>query len=299
MLSILRRVVYFGRPCDLSAAPLAALAEAGYQVAAVVTPVRSPGQQRPLRIRPAPRLLPGSPSDALSAVASAHHIPLWEAANLAAPEVRQALAEVAPDILAVSCFPWRIPRSLLALAPHGGINLHPSLLPRHRGPEPLFWVFRAGERHTGVTIHRLAPRLDAGGIVAQERLAVPAGIPGDELERQAAALGARILPVALERVLSGCAAPPQDETLASYETWPGEHDLALPRDWTSEHAWRFTRGVMPLGYQPTIEVDGATLTVIEALRVTCENQQHDDVLQGSLLDASFAGGRLLLRVASK
>ncbi|HET7034841.1 MAG TPA: formyltransferase family protein [Thermomicrobiaceae bacterium] len=298
MLSILRRVVFFGRPCDLSATPLAALAQAGYPVVAAIMPARAPGQQRPIRIRPASRLLLGSPPDALSAVCSAQSIPLWEVSNLAAPEVHAALTELAPELLVVSCFPWRIPASLVKLARLGGINLHPSLLPRHRGPEPLFWVFRAGERETGVTLHRLVPRLDAGEIVLQERLPVPAGIVGTELEQQSATLGAHLIPDAVERALRGGATTPQDEALATYETWPGERDLMIPRAWRVEHAWRFARGVIPLGYRPTIEVGGAPLTVMEALRFSNETEEHDDVLDGGLLDAAFADGRVLLRIDS-
>ena len=66
-----------------------------------------------------------------------------------------AIGQYAPDLIAVSCFPFVFPPALLALPPLGVLNLHPALLPRGRGPDPLFWAFRehwpgaggAGRRH--------------------------------------------------------------------------------------------------------------------------------------------------------
>jgi methionyl-tRNA formyltransferase len=65
----------------------------------------------------------------------------------------------AVDAVVVACFPWKLPPALLARPRLGGLNVHPSLLPLGRGPEPVFWTLRRGERRTGATIHRLDGRV--------------------------------------------------------------------------------------------------------------------------------------------
>ena len=125
---------------------------------------------------------------------------------------------LAPDLLVVAAFGKIFRKSLLDLFPLGGINVHPSLLPRHRGPSPISAAILAGDRETGVTIQKIALKFDTGDIYAQE----PYPLKGDEttgtLTAALAALGAQVL----EAVLAGLAAgrPPsaraQDEAVATY-----------------------------------------------------------------------------------
>ncbi|MBT8226984.1 MAG: hypothetical protein HKP61_13325 [Dactylosporangium sp.] len=65
-------------------------------------------------------------------------------------------------------FPWWLPPELLRLPRYGVVNLHPSLLPRHRGPIPVHWAIRAGDPTTGVTAHLMNEGFDTGPILAQE-----------------------------------------------------------------------------------------------------------------------------------
>src|SRR5215213_94681 len=67
------------------------------------------------------------------------------------------LRAVRPDLVICFGFPWLIPPEALAIPPLGAINLHPSLLPRHRGPIPTAWAVRAGDATFGVTWHRMDP----------------------------------------------------------------------------------------------------------------------------------------------
>jgi methionyl-tRNA formyltransferase len=76
----------------------------------------------------------------------------------------------APDLLVSWFFPKRIPARLLDLAPLGAVGIHPSLLPRHRGPDPYFWAIESGDTETGVTAHRLEEEYDTGPILAQRRV---------------------------------------------------------------------------------------------------------------------------------
>ena len=122
--------------------------------------------------------------------------PVWHVPNRAdldIPSLRANLATIAPDLVVVACFPWRLPEWLLALPRHGCLNVHPSLLPDGRGPDPVFWAFRWGLRETGVTIHRVDAGFDTGPIVAQRRLAIPPDATIPSLERDLAEAGAALL----------------------------------------------------------------------------------------------------------
>jgi methionyl-tRNA formyltransferase len=121
-----------------------------------------------------------------------------------------------PDLIISGGMPWRIPEEVAAIPRLGAINMHPSLLPRHRGPGAIEWAFRSGDPETGFTIHRLAPEFDTGSILAQ------ASIPIDD-EDDFGSLMAKLRPMApdllreaLERVARGDPGEPQDESQATY-----------------------------------------------------------------------------------
>src|SRR5512142_825950 len=86
---------------------------------------------------------------------------------------RDALCEIierhAPDLLLVRGFPWRLPLRALTVAPYGSVNLHPSCLPRLRGPFPVHRAILAGDTTLGVTAHRMDEDFDTGALLATER----------------------------------------------------------------------------------------------------------------------------------
>ncbi len=88
-----------------------------------------------------------------------------------------ALAASRPDAILSWFWPRCVPARVLALAPRGAFGVHPSLLPRWRGPDPYFWAIRSGDLVTGVTLHRLDERYDTGAVVAQHILRID---PRDE-----------------------------------------------------------------------------------------------------------------------
>jgi folate-dependent phosphoribosylglycinamide formyltransferase PurN len=86
----------------------------------------------------------------------------------------QALASARPDAILSWFWPTQIPPAVLSLAPRGAFGVHPSLLPRHRGPDPYFHAIREGDAETGVTLHRLEAAYDTGHVVAQRRVPIDA-----------------------------------------------------------------------------------------------------------------------------
>lgn len=160
-------------------------------------------------------------------------------------EVAVALETLRADLICIGSFPYILRRPILRLPRLGAVNLHPSLLPKHRGSDPVFWTFAGNDLETGVTLHWVDEGVDTGNVIAQTRVAVERGALGsvltERLAREAADLLVRTLPAIEERAVPGI---PQDETLATREpapsraAWPVDHAA-----WPSERVWHFLRGV--------------------------------------------------------
>lgn len=141
----------------------------------------------------------------IKAVAAAHGIPLLDLADVNDQATAAAIRAARPEVL-VSChFDQIFSAATLALAPHGGINLHPSLLPRHRGPVPAIWALAEEPPAFGVTIHRLVPRIDAGAILAQRGLDLPPGTTASAAARALHRAGVPLLTQALAALSAGTA----------------------------------------------------------------------------------------------
>ncbi len=130
-------------------------------------------------------------------------VPILEPLRLRAPSVVAEIEALRPGLLVLADYGQMVPRVLLDLPAHGALNLHPSLLPRHRGASPVPATILAGDRQTGVTLMLMDEGLDTGPVVAQ--VAVPLG--GDEtapeLEALLAAEGAELLRTVLGEWLGG------------------------------------------------------------------------------------------------
>ncbi len=231
------RVLYLGMLGEFSLLPLVALLEAGIAVCAVLIPEEA-GATTPGIRRIAPVAVPGSTLPLLTShvapsvvsLAWQRQIPVWAVARERSADVLAALASFDADALGVACWPRRLPSPLLALPRHGGLNLHPSLLPAHRGPAPLFWTLRAGDP-AGVTVHRLDATLDGGDVLAQQVVETSDGMPGDELERRCAVAGGRLLAANVRALVEGAARlVAQNEHQSTYEPWPRPEDFMVTPD---------------------------------------------------------------------
>lgn len=126
------------------------------------------------------------------------------------------LAATKPDVLLSFFFPWRIPPEALAVAPLGAVNVHPSLLPRHRGPNPLGWTLRNREPELGMTLHRMDANFDTGPVLVQGSRPVRDEDSAEDVVRGALELAVELLPDALSRVQWGDVGETQPGPGASY-----------------------------------------------------------------------------------
>jgi len=142
-------------------------------------------------------------------------------------ESLRAVRRLAPDVIAIANFSQILKPSVIAIPPRGCVNLHPSLLPRYRGPNPFYWVLRNGERTTGVTVHYVDAGIDSGDIIAQDEL--PIGMHDSEvtLRDRAAAVGARLLVDALGQIAAGTAPRLPQNGGGTYYSFPPRGESAL------------------------------------------------------------------------
>jgi methionyl-tRNA formyltransferase len=116
------------------------------------------------------------------------------------PEAAEKLRRLSPDLLVVVAYGQIIPPSVLAIPKLGAVNVHASLLPRHRGAAPVAHAILAGDRETGVTIMRMDEQLDHGPILATRKTVIAPGEDAVALTSRLAAIGAELLVATVARI---------------------------------------------------------------------------------------------------
>ncbi len=143
----------------------------------------------------------------------------------------QQLQLLRPDLIVVAAFAYLLPPDVLAAPLHGCLNVHPSLLPRYRGPSPIASALLNGDAETGVSIMLMDSGLDTGPVLSQERVPIDDACTTGTLTMLLAERGARLLVSMLDPWLDGCIRPwPQDERAATYSARIASRDGLL--DWT-------------------------------------------------------------------
>ena len=231
------RLVLFGTGSPLSLAALDA-ASRHADVVAVVTPAGPPLRSIRSVLRRRARKRAAVP---LASLARHLGIPLVTGR----PRLSDALRRLAPDLLCVASFPSLLRPALLECARLGGVGLHPSLLPRHRGPDPLFWTYLHDDARTGVTLHWLDAGEDTGDILYQEAVPVSRGRPITELYADLAKRGAVLLERALAEIPLGRAPRVrQDPACATREPAPDPRACLIDCSaWTAERLHHVLSGV--------------------------------------------------------
>ena len=205
------RFAFFGTP-ELAVTVLEELSGAGFTPALVVTRPDAPvGRGNVLTPPP------------VKVWAEAHNIPVLQPAKLTDDVIEECktshvLQEGGWDVFVVAAYGKILPQKLLDIPAHGTLNVHPSLLPRLRGPSPIRSAIMTGERETGVTIMLLDAEMDHGHIIEQEFVDIPEWPPrASELEDTLAHEGGRILAETLLPWVRGeIAAQEQDHAQATY-----------------------------------------------------------------------------------
>ncbi len=234
-----RPAIWLGMRCDFTRAAIeGALETGGIDVAAVVLP-RGP---KPLGA--------GWPEPPLDRWLRGLGAQVIEVDRLAGDDLTTVLATIRAREIALgvgACFPWKAPAALRDALPGGVLNIHPSLLPALRGPEPVFHAYRLGLAETGVTVHLMDAGWDSGPVLAQARVAIPDTGRADAFETGLARRGGRMLAGVAPGWLEGTvAATPQEHAGVSWAPVPSERDRVIPTALTVAQATRFLAACGPL-----------------------------------------------------
>lgn len=200
MAKMSKRILFFGNErlatgVTTGAPTLKALIDGGYEIPAVVVAQSTQDKSRKAR------------ELEVAALAGEHNIPV-----VSLEQVDDYPAEAAVLI----AFGRIISAEILDKLPAGIINVHPSLLPLHRGSTPIESVILSGETETGASLMKLVPKMDAGPIFAQQKVTLSGSETKQELADNLAELGSRMIIENLPAILDGSLQPHvQDESLAT------------------------------------------------------------------------------------
>jgi methionyl-tRNA formyltransferase len=223
------------------------------------------------------------------------------------PEFLSSLQALVPalDVAVVVAFGQIFPRELLALPRHGSVNLHASLLPRHRGAAPIQAALAAGETTTGVTTMLMEAGLDSGPILLQREVAIGPAETAGELAPRLAAIGGDLVVETLPPLLRGELKPrPQDPALATYAPRLTRESGAV--DWTLPAAtlWHRLRAYTPWPGL-TAELRGRPIKLVAAAPLAVSPQPHAfpgsylGLIDGRAVVACGAGTALGLEILQR
>lgn len=281
-----KRILFFGNErlatgVTTAAPALQDLIAHGYEVAAVVvaqSPLGASRRARPLEV---------------ALIAEQHGIPLLSVSNLQDSTTLQQLAAYQAQAAVLIAYGKIVPQAVLDIFPRGIINIHPSLLPLHRGSTPIESVILDGDHETGVSLMQLSSKMDAGPVYAQEKIVLTGRETKQGLADQLASLGVELLRQHLPRILDGSLTPhAQDETQATYDAQIEKEDGVI--DWTKS-AERLEREVRAyFGWPRSRTKIGYTDIIITASHVAEGSGQPGDLWLGDGKALGFYTGNQIL-----
>lgn len=275
------RIVFFGTP-EMAVPSLSALAERHEVAALVCQPDRPSGRGKSLTPPPT------------KAWALEHGIPVAQPAKLNDGTFEAWLRDQSPDVCALTAYGRILKQPILDVAPHGILNMHPSLLPLYRGPSPIQSALINGETETGVTIMRLSLDMDAGDILIQERIDIDPEETGETLTNRLAALGGQKLCEAVDQIAAGSARfAEQDHSRATYCRLIEKRDGQI--DWTksARRIHNLIRGAQPWPTAQTL-FNGQVFKILKS-QVIDHSPQSNGVQPGTIEEVQK--DRLLVRAA--
>lgn len=254
------KLAYMGTP-DFAAVPLELLIQAGYDIALVVTmPDRARGRGK--KLSPTP----------VKVLAEAHGIPVFQPGGKEDfPQIIEELKKAQVDLAIVAAYGHILPKEMLDLPPLGFINIHASLLPRHRGASPIQGAILAGDEETGISIMYMSEEMDAGDVISTATTPMEDKTTGDLFE-ELAHLGGKLLLDTLPDILSGKSQRiPQDPQKVTFSSKIRKEDSIID---FSQPALEISRLVRAMNPAP-----GARTSLADRMLIITEAEALDESLE--------------------
>lgn len=222
MKSISKKIVFFGNERlatgVVSTCPtFRALIDAGYEITALVSNYKQAQSRR-------------NSEPSIHNLARQNNIPILSPKKMI--DIYDDLKSLNAEIGVLVAFGKIVPQSIIDIFPHGIINIHPSLLPKHRGSTPIESVILSGEKQTGVSVMKLVSKMDAGPIYAKATMGLETNEAKQSLADQLLHLGSELVIKSLPPILDGELKPSeQDDSSATYDEPIQKQDGTI--DWSN------------------------------------------------------------------
>jgi UDP-4-amino-4-deoxy-L-arabinose formyltransferase / UDP-glucuronic acid dehydrogenase (UDP-4-keto-hexauronic acid decarboxylating) len=234
-------------------------------------------------------------------LAAQHGVPVYLDANVEAAS--EKISALKPSAIYSFSYRHLIPESVLELAPLGAFNLHPSLLPAYRGRAPVNWVLVNGERETGVTLHHMVARADAGDIVGQRAVAIDDNDNALRLYRKLVPLGVELVDELHPKIVAGTAPRRKMDILkGSYFGRRKPEDGLIDWRWPARRIFNLVRAVTHPYPGAFCFVGGRKLMVWEA-KIGSENRACGEPgrlvreMPDGALEISAGEGSVIVKIA--
>jgi methionyl-tRNA formyltransferase len=283
------KTIFMGT-AELACASLQALRRASVvQLIAVVSQPDKP-KGRDLKLQPTP----------VKAVALSAGIPVLQPARARDAAFIEQLRQVQADLIVVAAYGQILPPAILELPRFGCLNVHTSLLPRHRGAAPIQWAILEDDLETGVTIMKMDPGMDTGDILTQIKTPISAADNAQTLHDRLARLGGELLVSTIPDYVAGRITPrPQPKEGVSYARRLTKEDGRLDWSQSAQSLWNRVRAFTPWpGAFTSQQVEGkARLLKIWSAQVEeTGSGQPGEVLRADKNGIVVACGELALRI---
>ncbi len=242
-------IVYMGTP-DFAVEPLRRICAEGHRVSLVVTQPDKP-RGRGMQLQPSP----------VKSFAIEQSIPVFQPTSLRDDAACARIAEENADYIIVAAYGKILPLSVLNAAKYGCVNIHASLLPRHRGAAPINRAIMEGDTVGGVTVMYMAEGLDTGDMILKKEMPIPEGMTAGMYHDALASLGADAIAEFLsdethERT-------PQNDADATYAAKIEKSETEINFDTSSENVYNKIRGLSPYPCAFAV-IGGKRMKLIEA-----------------------------------
>ena len=281
-------ILYIGSSGALSSIPFRKLLASAHTVAAV-------GVYKPVVFE---QKIIALESDSLALAANQLEIPLIDLSQNSEVIIEQC-SRMKIDLILMSCYGKHLAEELFAWPKAGCFNMHPSLLPQYRGPEPIFWQMKQAAK-IGVSWHHVSNAFDAGDIVKQEVVHLDDGADYLRVNQLLAETGAKLmLQLLADLVENKLSARPQIAETSSYYPYPVEQDFAIDTAWSAQHAFNFMRASEAFGYAYRCQIGAHRYLLDKALDYDNNDYLPATQVQGNQLNIPCNEGVLTVTFTAK
>jgi len=287
---IQHRVLFFGTHGNFSYSVLSNLINRGVNIIGVVIPGSKPDQA--LDSLSGIPIVQETTHATIEKLALERHIPITYTDDVQSKQFAFEIEKLQPDYILVACFPFRLPTNIFQLPKIASLNIHPSMLPGYRGPQPLFWQLRNGELKMGVTLHLISEELDAGNILLQNEVPLRAGMRGRAIEARLGEFGAKQFLEAMRLYQLNNINPQEQSWIkATYNPNPKYEDFEISPSWSARRAFMFMRGTEEWGRSYQIHVADSMIVLKTAMAYSPSGRiDKPYILEDNYITIQFSPG---------